>query len=102
MHEDVPARAERVELQDKIVVSTSRVSASEGAEPEEFEFEVVGIVEEAGSAAHYAVCYSEELDEFIVTDEAGTLLPEDKLAQEILNDFLAQASDGTKESGSSN
>lgn len=98
MPEEVHARAERVELQDKIVVATSREGASDS--PEEFEFEVVGIVEEAGSAAHYAVCYSEGLDEFIVTDETGTLLPDDKLAQEILNDFLAQATDGSKENGS--
>jgi hypothetical protein len=95
MSEETQAPAERVELQDKIIVSTSRESAPPAA-PEEFEFEVVGIVEEAGSATHYAVCYCETLDEFIVTDESGVLLPDDKLAQEILNDFLAQASDTPK------
>ena len=67
--------------------------ASSDGPPEHFEFEVVGIVEDAQSAAQYAVCYSERADQFIVTSETGDLLDDDDLAQEILGDFLDQAAD---------
>ena len=39
----------------------------------------------------YAVAYSEGADEFVVTDEAGKLLEDDSLAQEILDDFFVLA-----------
>ena len=86
-------RAGRIELQDRIIVETRLGAVSAQAPPEQFEFEVVGIVEDAESAAQYAVCYSEGADEFIVTDESGELLDDDTLAQEILGDFLDQATD---------
>lgn len=86
-------KASRIELQDRIVLETRAPMASSEGPPERFEFEVVGIVEDAQSAAQYAVCYSERADEFIVTNEAGELLDDDELAQEILGDFLDQAHD---------
>ena len=54
------------------------------------EFEVVGLVEDDENNA-YAVCYSEKADEFVVTDDAGNLLSNDELAQEILDDFFVLA-----------
>jgi hypothetical protein len=57
------------------------------------EFEVVGLVEDDENNA-YAVCYSENADEFVVTDDAGTLLDDDELAQEILDDFFVLAEEG--------
>jgi hypothetical protein len=50
------------------------------------EYEIVGIVEDEEQNG-YAVGYNEVIDEFIVTDEMGTLLADDELAQEILDDF---------------
>jgi len=60
------------------------------------EFEVVGLVEDDENNA-YAVCYSEKADEFVVTDQAGTLLDDDDLAQEILDDFFVLAEESTPE-----
>jgi|ERR1700730_18236552 hypothetical protein len=89
-------RATRIELQDRIVVETRLETAVPNA-VEQFEFEVVGIVEDAESTAQYAVCYSERADEFIVTNEIGELLEDETLAQEILGDFLDQAADTEEE-----
>jgi hypothetical protein len=89
-------RATRIELQDRIIVETRPESSAE-APAEQFEFEVVGIVEDSDSATQYAVCYSEGADEFIVTNEMGELLDDDSLAQEILGDFLDQAGDAAEE-----
>ena len=86
-------RAGRIELQDRIIVETRLETRAADTPAEQFEFEVVGIVEDAESSAQYAVCYSEGADEFIVTDESGELLDDDTLAQEILGDFLDQATD---------
>ncbi len=95
-----PKQAERIELQDKIVVEASAENASDTALARQYEFEVVGIVQDSSSKAHFAVCYSEAVDEFIVTDQSGVLLSDDSLAQEILNDFLDQAGETTQEEGS--
>ncbi len=57
------------------------------------EFEVVGLVEDDENNA-YAVCYSESADEFVVTDAVGSLLDDDELAQEILDDFFVLAEEG--------
>lgn len=54
------------------------------------EFEVVGIVEDEEHHA-YGVCYNEQEDEFVVTDDNGRILEDDNLAQEILDDFLVLA-----------
>lgn len=89
--------ATRVELQDKIVIETRLQDKSPDSPVEQYEFEVVGIVEDAESDAQYAVCYSEGADEFIVTNETGELIDDDTLAQEILGDFLDQASDADEE-----
>jgi len=45
----------------------------------------------------FAVAYSEEADEFIVTDAEGKLLEDDELAQEILNDFRVLAEESAPE-----
>ncbi len=62
------------------------------------EFEVVGLVEDDENNA-YAVCYSEGADEFVVTDNVGTLLDDDELAQEILDDFFVLAEEGAPPEG---
>ena len=68
----------------------------ETADGRTIEFDVVGLVED-DEAHGYAVCYSEDGDEFIVTDPNGALLEDAKLAQEILDEFLAQADETTDE-----
>ena len=90
------AEAERVELGDRVVVGTA-AGGPEAAGGQELEFEVVGIVEDADDAECYAVCYNEKADEFIVTDAGGQLLTGDDLAQNVLNDFLAQAGEPDEE-----
>jgi hypothetical protein len=71
-----------LELRDILVIETN--------DGQSLEFEVVGLVEDDENHA-YAVCYSEKADEFVVTDEAGNLLSNDELAQEILDDFFVLA-----------
>jgi hypothetical protein len=90
------AGPQRVAIEDTIVVEreTSRTAI---ARSEEQEFEVVGIVEDSTSSTRYAVCYCEPSDEFIVTDDAGVLLTDETLAQEILDDFLEQAAGSAEE-----
>ena len=83
------AAAELVELGDRVLVGTA--PADDGASGQEVEFEVVGIVEDPDDAEQYAVCYNEGADEFIVTDPAGQLIADGALAQNVLDDFLAQA-----------
>ncbi len=53
-------------------------------------FEVVGLVED-DEGNSYAVCYNEQSDEFVVTDQFGELLDDEELAQEILDDFFVLA-----------
>ncbi len=43
------------------------------------------------------MAYSEQADEFVVTDENGTLLADDALAQEILDDFFVLAEESAPE-----
>jgi hypothetical protein len=62
----------------------------ETSDGKRLEFEVVGIVEDEEHNA-FAVCYSESADDFVVTDDAGKLLADEKLAQEILDDFFVFA-----------
>ncbi len=94
-----PKQAQQVEISDTIVVGRKSAAAT-AAPSDEQEFEVVGIVEDASSALRYAVCYCESADEFIVTDDAGALVPDEKLAQEILEDFLEQAQGSSGEEDS--
>jgi hypothetical protein len=58
-------------------------------------FEVVGILEDPRDGATYAVLLHEPEDEvegeFIVTDLHGNLLKDERLAQEIVDDFLLSA-----------
>jgi hypothetical protein len=69
-------------LRDTLVIKTT--------DGQDHEYEVVGIVEDDESNG-YAVAYSEQADEFVVTDENGTLLEDVELAQEILDDFFVLA-----------
>jgi hypothetical protein len=97
-HNGRPVVGDRVEIEDTIVVERLVGSSPAAAEQtQELEFEVVGIVADPAEADRYAVCYCESLDEFIVTDEAGALLKNETLAQEILEDFLEQAADSAEE-----
>ena len=45
----------------------------------------------------FAVCYSEALDDYVVTDATGELLEDGDLAQEIFEDFRAQAEEAANE-----
>jgi hypothetical protein len=82
--------AERVQIADTIIIGTRPATQTID---EEQEFEVVGIVEDEASSTRYAVCYCEASDAFIITDDGGTLLSDEALAQEILEDFLEHDSD---------
>ncbi|MBC5805756.1 MAG: hypothetical protein DLM53_08105 [Candidatus Eremiobacter antarcticus] len=97
VHDARSPGAEHVDIQDTIVVETSTSDRPAVEARAQREFEVVGIVEDSGSTMRYAVCYSQAADEFIVTDDVGTLLDDEDLAQEILDDFLAQTADSTEE-----
>lgn len=67
----------------------------ETTDGQKYEFEVVGLVEDDEQHT-FAVAYSEQADEFVVTDDTGNLLEDEALAQEILDDFfvLAEESEG--------
>jgi hypothetical protein len=77
-----------LELHDVLVIGTGVDQRTE--------FEVVGLVEDEEGRS-YAVCYSEAVDEFVVTDADGTLLADDELAQEILDDFFVLAEESSDE-----
>jgi hypothetical protein len=77
-----------VDIDDVLVIETT--------EGEEYEFSVVGVVEDE-EHNRYAICYSEAVDDFVVTDSDGKLLEDDDLAQEILDEFLELADDGSEE-----
>ena len=79
-----------MQIADTIIVGTR--TAPQAANVEQ-EFEVVGIVEDEASSTHYAVCYCESSDAFIVTDDGGLLVSNEQLAQEILEDFLEHDAD---------
>ena len=68
----------------------------ETTDDKKFEFEVVGLVEDDENHG-FAVAYSQEADEFVVTDESGKLLEDDALAQEILDDFFVLAEESAPE-----
>ena len=79
-----------LELRDVLVIETT--------DGKQLEFEVVGLVEDDENNA-FAVCFSEKADEFVVTDARGTLLDDDELAQEILDDFFVLADESNPDSG---
>jgi len=58
---------------------------------------VVGVVEDAESDETYAIVYNDAGDRFIVTDAFGKMLPDEAVAQEILDDFLAFAEESGDE-----
>lgn len=78
-----------LELRDVLIIQTT--------DEKQLEFEVVGLVEDEENN-QYAVLYCEQEDEFVVSDAKGTLLEDDELAQEILDDFfvLAEESGGSE------
>lgn len=76
-----------LELRDVLVIETT--------DQKKMDFEVVGLVEDDESNT-YAVCYCEKDDEFVVTDIKGTLLGDDDLAQEILDDFFELAEESSE------
>ncbi len=78
----------KVELRDTVVIETT--------DGQKYEFEVVGLVEDDENHA-FAVAYSEQADEFVVTDDAGNLLEDDALAQEILDDFFVLAEESASD-----
>lgn len=80
---------EKLDLHDHVVV--------EGDEGK-LEFEVVGLVEDPETSETYAVVYNEDSDKFIVTDAFGKLLPDEAVAQEVLDDFLVFAEEAGEES----
>jgi hypothetical protein len=75
-------------LRDTLVIETT--------DGKKYEFEVVGLVEDEENHG-FAVAYSEQADEFVVTDDNGTLLEDDALAQEILDDFFVLAEESAPE-----
>lgn len=79
-----------LELRDVLVIQTT--------DEKELEFEVVGLVEDDEKNS-YAVLYCEKDDEFVVTDAKGSLLNDDEMAQEILDDFFVLAEESTEEGG---
>ncbi len=87
-HEESPPDDGLLELRDVLVIETT--------DGKQLEFEVVGLVEDDENNA-FAVCYSEKADEFVVTDATGTLLDDDELAQEILDDFFVLADESGPE-----
>jgi hypothetical protein len=85
---DGAASEGKIELRDTLVIETT--------DNQKFEFEVVGLVEDDEHNG-FAVAYSEQADEFVVTDENGKLLEDDALAQEILDDFFVLAEESAPE-----
>jgi hypothetical protein len=69
-------------------------------------FEVVGILEDSHERISYAVLMHEAADgaenAFIVTDLQGNLLNDDRVAQQVLDDFLAFAEESKDERGTPN
>jgi hypothetical protein len=84
-------KAQTLELRDVLVIQTT--------DEKQLEFEVVGLVEDEENHT-YAVLYCEQEDEFVVTDEKGSLLEDDDLAQEILDDFFVLAEESGSEGAS--
>jgi len=80
--------ASALELRDVVVLPSD--------DEKELDFEVVGLVEDDEKHG-YAVCYSETSDTFVVTDQRGSLLEDQGLAQEILDDFLTLAEESADE-----
>jgi hypothetical protein len=80
-----------LELRDVLVIKTT-------GEDKQLEFEVVGLVEDEEHNS-FAVLYCESADEFVVTDAQGNLLQDEKLAQEILDDFFVLAEESGDKGG---
>jgi hypothetical protein len=81
---------QNLELRDVLVIQTT--------DEKQLEFEVVGLVEDEENHA-FAVLYCEKEDEFVVSDAKGTILEDDELAQEILDDFFVLAEESSGDEG---
>ncbi len=61
-------------------------------------FEIVGLLEDAdNNNNNFAIGFSSEHDLMIVTDIYGTLIGDDTLAQEILDEFMVLAEQSTSD-----
>jgi threonine synthase len=85
-----------LELSDEIHIETT--------DGESLTFKVIGVLQDPEGGASYAVLRHEateheEEDEFIITDLEGNLLKDERLAQEILDDFLAFAQEDGEDRG---
>lgn len=59
-------------------------------------FEVISVVhDECDPSKSYLVCYSADHDTFVVTDPYGTLIEDDDLAQEIIDETMVLAEQAT-------
>ncbi len=86
--------AKRLDVKDRLVVK--------GADGEDLEFCVMALLEDEEDGAAYAVLLHEpenedEEETFIVTDPYGTLLEDDALAQEVLDDYLAAVDESSED-----
>jgi hypothetical protein len=103
----IDAQNGAAEVQGKVGLGELRlVEAMEG---KEYEYEAVGLVEDE-EHHNFAVWYSKQVDDelgdelasnlaFFVTDDEGTPLADDALAQEILDDFFVLAEESASEEG---
>ncbi len=87
------ADAENVDLHETIVVETT--------DGRRLEFEVVGLVDDPETRRQFAIGYSEEEDEFVVLDSLGNLLPDEDLAQDVLDSFLLLTEESSAEDSES-
>jgi hypothetical protein len=87
-----------LELSDVLYIQTN-----DGAS---LPFEVVGVLEDPHDGASYAVLLAkngdEEESEFIVTDLQGNLIRDEGIAREVVDDFLAFATETEGERASGN
>ncbi|MDQ6780386.1 MAG: hypothetical protein M3Z37_04430 [Candidatus Eremiobacteraeota bacterium] len=97
VHNGRRLEAEHVEIEDTIVVEAAGAQPHADGAGQRREFEVVGIVQDDDAAQRFAVCYSQDADEFIVTDGMGRLLQDEALAQDVLTDFLQHADEAPQE-----
>ncbi len=83
-----PAGEGNLQLQDFLMIETT--------DGRKDEYEIVALLEDEDGSG-YAIAYSEKSDQFIVTDGSGTILDNDELAQEILDDYIVFAQESAGE-----
>ncbi len=80
---------DKLALEDTLVIETT--------DGKRHEYEVVGLVTDSDTDILYGVAYSEENDDFIVTDDAGKLIDDQALVDEIIRDFEIFAEESAPE-----